>query len=265
MKGTFCRPCRVPTNSSDWCKGEGTSRCPEPRLKSISIFPVPTDIWARNWSSVWRNDKAWNWFGTPFLLGAAFKHVGTAPFMNSPIKGEYAKRDLERTAREHGVPFNLCDVFVLKQVPASRAVCWANRNAQDKVAPLVHAIYRHAFVDGWNYSEPDVVADLAAGIGLDRDAVLAGMNDQTIKDALRDDVEAAMKRGVLGSPVFFFGDEPFWGVDHMEQLERWIKTWRLVKKRFRDLCVEGGMMSKKPIEFYFDFASPFAYIGSEDD
>jgi len=167
-----------------------------------------------------RQDLVVEWH--PFLLGAAFKAAGTGPFMNVPLKGDYAKRDLERTAREHRIPFNLCDVFALKQVPASRAITWANRDAPEKTADLVHAIYRLAFVEGGNFSEPAVVADLAHGVGLDRDAAMAAMNDPAIKDQLRADVEAAIERGVFGSPVFFFGDEPFWGVDHMEQLERWI-------------------------------------------
>ena len=158
----------------------------------------------------------------PFLLGAAFKAAGTGPFMNVPLKGEYAKRDLARTAREHGIPYTLCDVFALKQVPASRAVTWVKRDAPEKTADLVHAIYRFAFVEGGNFSEADTVADLAAGVGLDRTAALDAMKDPAIKDRLRTDVEAAVERGVFGSPVFFFGDEPFWGVDHMEQLERWI-------------------------------------------
>ncbi len=158
----------------------------------------------------------------PFLLGAAFKVAGTGPFMNVPLKGDYAKRDLERTAREHGIPFTLCDVFALKQVAASRAVTWTRRDAPEKTADLVHAIYRFAFVEGGNFSEAETVADLAAGVGLDRDSALSAMNDPAIKDRLREDVEAAVDRGVFGSPVFFFGEEPFWGVDHMEQLERWI-------------------------------------------
>lgn len=160
----------------------------------------------------------------PFLLGAAFSKAGTGPFMNTPLKGDYAKRDLERTAREHGIPFSLCDVFALKQVAASRAVTWVNREHPEKTAELVHAIYRNAFVDGENFSTPESVAAIAGNIGLDGNAVLDALNDQAIKDELRQNVDDAIERGVFGSPVFFYADEPFWGVDHLEQLERWIET-----------------------------------------
>ena len=158
----------------------------------------------------------------PFLVGAAFQAAGTGPFMNTPLKGDYARRDLERTAREHGIPFQLCDVFALKPVAAARAVTWANRNAPDRTADLVHALYRLAFVDGGNFSTADAVADVAASVGFDRDAAAAALQDDAVKAGLKQDVDAALERGVFGSPVFFHGDEPFWGVDHLDQMSRWI-------------------------------------------
>ena len=160
----------------------------------------------------------------PFLIGAAFKAVGSKPLLHAPLKGDYSKRDMERTARKHGIPFVLPDVMSLKTVPASRAVYWAEGNAPDKLPALVHAVYRHAFAEDKDYSDAETVADLAAGVGIDKSAVLAGMQDQAIKDRLRDEVERGLERGVFGTPMFFYGDEPFWGVDHIPDLERWIET-----------------------------------------
>lgn len=160
----------------------------------------------------------------PYLLGAAFKAAGTQPFMNTPMKGEYAKRDLHRTARQHNIPLVIPDVFALKHVPATRAVYWAMAEAPDMVPALVHSIYRYAFVEDKNFSDPDTVAEIAASVGLDKAAVLSGMQDQAVKDRLREAVDNALERGVFGSPVFFYKDEPFWGIDHLPQLKSWIET-----------------------------------------
>ncbi|MBM3483051.1 MAG: 2-hydroxychromene-2-carboxylate isomerase, partial [Alphaproteobacteria bacterium] len=35
----------------------------------------------------------------PFLLGAVFKIVGTAPLLDYPMKGDYSRRDMVRSAR----------------------------------------------------------------------------------------------------------------------------------------------------------------------
>ena len=36
--------------------------------------------------------------------------------------------------------------------------------------------------------------------------------------------EAALARGVFGSPFFIVDGEPFWGVDRMPMIEDWIRT-----------------------------------------
>jgi 2-hydroxychromene-2-carboxylate isomerase len=49
------------------------------------------------------------------------------------------------------------------------------------------------------------------------------MGDAAIKDRLRQEVEAAMARGVFGSPYVIADGEPFWGSDRLDQLERWLE------------------------------------------
>ncbi len=160
----------------------------------------------------------------PFLLGAAFQAVGSKPLLHAPLKGDYSKRDMERSARLHGIPFILPDVVNLKTVPASRAVYWAEENDPGKVPALVHAVFRYAFAEDKDFSSPDAVGDLAEKAGLDKEAVLVGIQDQGIKDRLRNEVERGLERAVFGTPMFFYEDEPFWGVDHIPDLERWIET-----------------------------------------
>ena len=59
-------------------------------------------------------------------------------------------------------------------------------------------------------------------MGLKRDDVLAALGNEAVKDKLKNEVEAAIARGVFGSPYFVVDDEPFWGVDRLEQMERWL-------------------------------------------
>jgi 2-hydroxychromene-2-carboxylate isomerase len=37
-------------------------------------------------------------------------------------------------------------------------------------------------------------------------------------------VDAAVARNVFGSPFIFVDGEPFWGADHLPQVEKWLKT-----------------------------------------
>jgi len=39
----------------------------------------------------------------PVLLGVVFKETGASPLTMVPLKGEYSRRDFERSARFHGI------------------------------------------------------------------------------------------------------------------------------------------------------------------
>ena len=71
-------------------------------------------------------------------------------------------------------------------------------------------------------SSPDVTADVAATLGLKREELLAAIGSETIKARLKNEVDAALARGVFGSPYFVIDGEPFWGVDRFDQMERWL-------------------------------------------
>ena len=47
----------------------------------------------------------------PFLLGVVFKTTGSVPLLNIPLKGDYARRDLARSARLFEIPFTLPKKF----------------------------------------------------------------------------------------------------------------------------------------------------------
>ena len=161
----------------------------------------------------------------PILLGAIFKATGGAPLIEAPLKGEYSFMDFARSAREHGIAFARPTRFPLGAVAAKRAVMHVRADAStaDRTADLVHAIYRAYYADDVDIGAPDAVLDLAAGIGLDRDAIAAALGNPAVKDALRKEVEDALARGVFGSPTMALGDELFWGHDRVDMLDRWLE------------------------------------------
>jgi 2-hydroxychromene-2-carboxylate isomerase len=48
------------------------------------------------------------------------------------------------------------------------------------------------------------------------------LNDQAVKDRTKREVDAAVARGVFGSPYVVVDGEPFWGMDRLDQVERWL-------------------------------------------
>ena len=167
-----------------------------------------------------RHGRAVEW--RPMLLGAAFKVAGTQPLTSIPLKGDYARRDLPRTARFHGIEFRMPSTFPIATQAPARIVVWQRNIDPAACAAIVHALYRAYCVEDRDISNPDVAADAASVTGVSRDGARAAIDDPAIKDALRRDVDAAISAGVFGSPFVFVDDEPFWGFDRFEQIERWL-------------------------------------------
>ncbi|HEY3554724.1 MAG TPA: 2-hydroxychromene-2-carboxylate isomerase [Casimicrobiaceae bacterium] len=167
-----------------------------------------------------RHGRTVDWH--PMLLGIAFKTTGSQPLTSVPIKGDYAKRDMERSARFHGVAFRLPSKFPIATQAPARIVLWQREHDQASVGNLVKALYRAYFVHDRDIGDPEVAADVARDAGLDRAAARAAVDDPAVKDALRREVDAAMAKGVFGSPFVFVDGEPFWGLDHFDQVDRWL-------------------------------------------
>jgi 2-hydroxychromene-2-carboxylate isomerase len=169
-----------------------------------------------------RHGRTVNW--RPILLGAIFKITGQQPLPTIPLKGSYAKHDLVRSARLFGVPFRLPTKFPIAGQAPSRAYYWiADRDAA-LARTTAQALYRAYFAEDRDISNPEVTANVAAKLGIERDELLQALNDAAVKERLKNEVDAAIEHGVFGSPYIVIDGEPFWGADRLDQAEKWLAT-----------------------------------------
>ena len=169
-----------------------------------------------------RHGRSVTW--RPYLLGAAFKITGWVPAVNVPLKRDYVRRDIERSARRFGLPLTLPEGFPHMTLAAGRAYYWLFDQDADKAKALARALFHAYFGEGRDVSPPETVADVAETIGLDREAVLAAVGDQTVKGRFRAATDQAIERGAFGSPFIFVDGEPFWGSDRLDHIDRWLET-----------------------------------------
>jgi len=167
-----------------------------------------------------KHGRSVNW--KPILLGAVFKVTGAQPLPTLPLKGAYALRDILRSARFYGVEYKQPAKFPIATQAPARAFYWANERDPALAKKLAQALYQAYFVEGRDISSPDVTADVAATLGLKRDEVISALNDPAVKDRLKNEVDAAIKLGVFGSPYIVIEGEAFWGIDRFDQIERWL-------------------------------------------
>lgn len=160
----------------------------------------------------------------PHLIGAVFRTTGSQPLLDIPMKGDYARRDIPRTARGLGIAFRLPDPFPFASVAAARAFYWLGDRDPGAAKRLAAALYDRAFAEGRDISTAESVIEVASAQGVDADSLRAALGDPAVKERLKREVAAAVERGVFGSPFIFVDGEPFWGNDKLAEVERWLET-----------------------------------------
>ena len=160
----------------------------------------------------------------PFLMGAVFKQIGTQPLVEVPLKGDYTRRDIVRSAKAAGLRFNVPAGFPFMSVGACRASYWAQDRDPARAHALMQSLYRKAWAEGGDISKPGAVIAAAESVGFEGAEVEKAMNDPGVKERLRFEVDGALARGVFGSPWFFVDGEPFWGHDRLAMVDRWLAT-----------------------------------------
>jgi 2-hydroxychromene-2-carboxylate isomerase len=169
-----------------------------------------------------RHGRAVTW--RPILLGAVFKVTGQQPLPTIPLKGNYAKHDLARSARLLGLPFKLPTKFPIAGTAPSRAFYSVTEKDPALAAKLARALFSAYFADDRDISAPEVTTDVAAKLGFNKEGIAQALNDAAVKDRLRREVDAAIGLGVFGSPYIIIDGEPFWGADRLDQVEKWLAT-----------------------------------------
>ena len=160
----------------------------------------------------------------PILLGAAFQKSGLPLLVTVPLKGEYSLRDFDRSARFYGIPFKFPEKFPLATQTAARGYYWLHGKDCNQAREFAHAVFRAYWIAGRDVSDLAVVQEIAAGLGIDRDALTEAVAKPEIKERLKTETDGAIAKGMFGAPYMIVDGEPFWGADRLPQLEKWLAS-----------------------------------------
>ncbi len=160
----------------------------------------------------------------PLLLGVIFQHWGTASLVKQPAQEKYAPNDMARSARFMGIPFRFPSSFPLPTQQAARAFYWMQDHDDAEARQFAHAVFRAFYVDDRDISAPATVLDIAAAMGVDKNALSAALASTELKERLRRETDAAIAAGVFGAPWIVVDGEVFWGADRLPQIEKWLEN-----------------------------------------
>ena len=162
----------------------------------------------------------------PMLLGVAvLKVMGLKPLLDTPLKGDYVRRDVLRTARRYGIRLGRdLNASVGNPLPPARAFYWVKRHHPRLAVPLAQALFHAFWAEGRDLSTPEAVAAIALPAGLDAASVAEGAASDEAATLLRNAVSASIQAGIFGSPTLVVDDEPFWGHDRLADVDAWLAS-----------------------------------------
>ncbi len=218
--------------------------CPYAYLASLEVERVAR---AAETTLVWK----------PMLLGGVFRAIGApdTPSMN-PARARYNDMDLARQALRAGVTLVRPAHHPRRTVLALRAAVAAG----DALPKASRALFDAYWARGEDLEDPSVVRAALERAGIsDAAGIVERASGSEAKEALRKLTDEAVSRGIFGAPAFVVergngSDELFWGNDRLDFVRAALGSPPAVRRR-------TSPTPARTAELYFDFSSPFAYLG----
>ena len=157
----------------------------------------------------------------PMLLGGVFKATGNASPMTVELKSKWSAFDMPMWAHHYGVPFQPNPFFPVNTLALMRGAAAAQI---DGIFERYHpAMYKAMWVDGRNLNDIKEVIAVLEDAGLDSQRFGQRIQDQDVKDRLKETSDTAVARGVFGAPTMFVDDMMFFGNDRLPFVELALK------------------------------------------
>lgn len=136
---------------------------------------------------------------------------------------EQAKQNVRRLAEKYDVEMAQDLAVEVDSFPAQVASYHVQRTDPETWRAFDAALYDALWVDGRDIGDRDVLADIAADVGLDPTEVRAVVDDDAARQELREAFRDARRAGVRGVPTFVYGEHAAQGAVPPEQLRRLVE------------------------------------------
>ena len=152
----------------------------------------------------------------PFLLGPIFRSFGwkTSPFVLQKAKGDYVWQDMARQCRKYDLAWTPPSAFPRSALlPLRVALVGAER---DWIGAYCRRVMSINFGEDREIDTNKVVTEVLAQLGLPARQIIDEAQSEENKLRLRQQTEMAAQRGIFGAPMFFVGEDMFWGNDRLD-------------------------------------------------
>ena len=157
----------------------------------------------------------------PVDYGKIFPLSGGLPLgKRAPQRQTYRLAELRRWRDFLGVPLTLQPKYHPVASDLAAQLIIAAERAGAPPGPLSFALMRACWSEDRNISDADTLAAIATEQGLGGAKLVATARTPEIAMLYEGFTREAIDRQVFGAPFFIYQDEPFWGQDRLDFLDR---------------------------------------------
>ena len=149
----------------------------------------------------------------PILLGGLHKLGGiTAPAFNER-KMKNMKNDCELIAKKNNIEFKWNTKFPVNSLLIMRGYLTLDKEFKKKYFDDCFDAYWKNNID---VSIEKNINEILKSCKIDKDIFFKNINDQKIKDELRELTNLAFEKDIFGAPTFVINNKLFWGQDRLD-------------------------------------------------
>ena len=154
----------------------------------------------------------------PIFLGGLHQLSNiTAPGLN-PSRAKHMIKDLKICADWYKIKFQFNRYFPLKTINIMRGALIAEKEGFLK--NYIDKLFKAAWVDSLNLNDTKILEKFFKNMDINPDSFKEKINEQKVKDDLKNRTDLAFKKGIFGAPTFIVGSKMFFGQDRLEFVYR---------------------------------------------
>ncbi|WP_440692580.1 2-hydroxychromene-2-carboxylate isomerase [Candidatus Pelagibacter sp. HIMB1695] len=149
----------------------------------------------------------------PILLGGLHNLAGiTAPAFNK-YKIKNMKNDCELVAKKNNINFKWNSIFPINSLKIMRGYLCVEDNKKEE---YLNSFFEAYWKEDLDLSNEENIKILLKKLKINENDFFYSINNQDIKDQLKQLTQDALEKEVFGAPTFIVNNKIFWGQDRLE-------------------------------------------------
>ena len=149
----------------------------------------------------------------PILLGGLHKLAEvTAPALNK-FKMKNMRKDCDLVSKKNNIEFKWNDKFPINSLYIMRGYIFIK---EEKKKEYLDKFFEAYWKDNKDLSNNNNINEILKTLNIDQNSFLKGIQDEKIKEKLKQLTSDAFNKEIFGAPSFILNNEIFWGQDRLE-------------------------------------------------